>query len=307
MLKVGVIMSVLLLAIGFALTPLVSIGNTLGPPDQNIEEGNCNCHYNEAGVAESDPSVLITTQDLPDRMVVGSESMFTVAIQNTDNSVDPKDKFGFAVDIDSLDKKELDGAMLRSAHGKASEKDTHLGQDGLMDEGVFNVTLTAPTEAQWIKVTVMGMISDDNNNQYGDRWNTISKDIKILKPREIELNTTVENNGAVEAKEITVSFYVEEDLIGNQTIDILEPGAESNVSVMWNATFMPAGEYEVRIFVDGENINPELDEDNNELTQIIVIKEEEKKEPLDTETMIYILIGIFAFIIIAGIIYRRMR
>lgn len=303
----GVVLLILACAIVAQVQP-PSDANSLGAPRKNIEDNNCYCHMNEASGKEASPKVKVTIDPAsPDRMVTDGNATIMVSIQYEDAKAGTR--YGFAVDLDSDDGMSLEGAALSSARGTPSENKTHLTQNEPMVENVFNITLTAPSKAQTVRLTVMGNAVNDDNTEQGDHWNTESKLVEIYKKREVNITTTVRNKGDVEAQAVNVSFYVDGDLIGVKYIPRIGAGEEENVSIMWDATFFEAGEYKVEVLLDSNSTNLELDEGNNRITKTIVLEVLGKEEgkAYDVQTILMYLIGVIIILVIIGIVYKVYR
>lgn len=290
-----------------AQVPPPSDANSLGAPDRNIENENCYCHTNAvSGKEPSDRVAVLIDPASPDRMVTNGNITILMTITYADAT--DGTRYGFAVDLDSPDGKSLEGAALSAPYGTPSENKTHLAQSEPIEERVFNVTLTAPSKAQDLKMVVMGIAVDRDGTEKGDHWNFQTKVIEVYKKREVAINATVLNTGDIEAKDINLTFSVGGDIIGVQHIPVIPPNGEYNVTHMWDATFFDAGEYKIVVELDSNRTNLELNEGNNKLTKTIILEPlggTGEEAGLDMQTIGYYLIAAIIILVIIGILYRR--
>jgi subtilase family serine protease len=108
--------------------------------------------------------------------------------------------------------------------------------------------------------------------------NMVQVDLQILKPDLmvgpkihhpknigngdiVTISGEISNIGAIEAKEVIVTFYVDGKEIRSQTINVLEMGSTRLVPFTWQGA---SGEHKLTIRVDPEDAIVEKNENNNE-------------------------------------------
>ena len=101
----------------------------------------------------------------------------------------------------------------------------------------------------------------------------------------IKISAIIHNIGLANATNVLVNFYVEENLIGNDTIDVAGNNTQI-ASIIWVIT-LPIGEYTLYVRIDEKNIILEENETNNIGSTMIKIREnviqENQEQPLDTD------------------------
>lgn len=93
----------------------------------------------------------------------------------------------------------------------------------------------------------------------------------------------ITNNGSTALLGLKIEFFEGESPIKTDFID-LEIGEEKIVTARWLAR---AGERSIRVTVDGENQIKEIDEANNEITELIEVKPTIPVEPLTIKGKVY--------------------
>jgi len=138
-----------------------------------------------------------------------------------------------------------------------------------------------------------------------------SSDLMITKDRIIFSGTTyvdktitfvvdIGNIGDGDATNVSVSFYVDNVLIGTVVNQSLGSDNNETVSFSWKAV---EGKHTVRVVLDKDNLNLETDENNNEAEKDIEITKESKTdEPLFgiNEQYLYIMVVLMILAIVLG-------
>ena len=133
----------------------------------------------------------------------------------------------------------------------------------------------------YVELDPLNDIAEENETNNIANIRTVLPDIAIGFAQannldgEVIINSSITNIGHVSASNIPVSFYFSDSfdnktLIGTETISYLEPGAEENVSIVWNTASLPAGHYFVFVVIDPNDVIIEGDETNN--VDMIIVK-----------------------------------
>ena len=133
----------------------------------------------------------------------------------------------------------------------------------------FNLSFIPGQTDQDIVLSVTGMRADESGNESGDYWNVAERTIKVRRQRMVNLTVGVTNNENVIVSEVLVDFYIDGDLIGNNTVRNIPPLAAANATMQWDATFKKDGKHTLRADIDPDGLVTETDKSNNEVTRTI--------------------------------------
>jgi hypothetical protein len=288
----------------FAQVQVPSKANSLGANDKNIANGNCFCHINAQTDNEKDPEVLILTPEIPDELGTGSSATFNVTINYAPATTNWR--YGFGVSIVSANGKSTSGASLSSPVGTASENNTHLTHNEPLASSSFTMSLTAPSKAQRLKMTITGLAANNDALSSGDHWNYVIKYIDILKKREVFINTTVRNTGTVDAQNVNVTLYIDGQYMDQKNLPTVVAGKEQNITFNWDATNYKAGDYKVEVVIDTNQTTIELNEGNNKLVKTITLEDLNgpSKPAFDWTTAIYWILGLVIILLVVGLLYK---
>ena len=287
-----------------AQVPPPSDAYSLGAPDKNIESNNCFCHTNTLTGKEKDSAVAIVPIGLPNEMGSGTMVQFNISLNYSKATKDTR--WGFAVDLDSSGGKSLNGAALSSPVGTASENKTHLTHNEILDSNNLQVTLTAPSKAQTLKVIITANAVDNDGTEKGDHWNYIIKEITILKLREVYINTSVRNRGDMDSTAVNVTLLIDGEFMDQQTIQSVKAGGEQNITFTWDATKYKAGEYKVEVLLDSNQTVLELNEGNNKLVKTVTLDDisGSSSQPYDYTQVAYWVLGITIVMLVVGLVWK---
>ena len=87
----------------------------------------------------------------------------------------------------------------------------------------------------------------------------------------ITIQAAVKNTGSTELKDINVSFMLDNNSIGNVKIDSIPANGTAPAQLTYTPTH--AGNYQLKAVADDGNLIPETNENNNELTASLTIKD----------------------------------
>jgi hypothetical protein len=137
-------------------------------------------------------------------------------------------------------------------------------------EDWFNVSFIPGQIDQHIELSIIGMRSNENFNETGDNWRVLRNiDIEVKKERLMNLTVVVSNDNEIAVSEILVDFYIDDEFIGNGTVDHIPASGKGNATVAWDVTYQKDGKYSMRAVIDPEGDITETDRDNNEITRSI--------------------------------------
>jgi len=170
----------------------------------------------------------------------------------------------------------------------------------------FNVSFVPGRVNQTIEVTVIGMRTNHNNNVSGDTWAIKSTTVEVRVQKLINLNVTVSNNEPVTVNGVKLTYYVDDVLVGNSTINSIRADGKENATIQWDATFAKNGWHDLRVVVDPDANITETDKGNNVMTRRFWVG---PVPPTQSHALAY---GIGAIVIVAiavGVVlwYRNRR
>jgi len=122
-----------------------------------------------------------------------------------------------------------------------------LEEDPARNESVnntFRVSVRAPAEEQNVELVVEAT----SKNATANATATSRFRIAILSP--ITIRATIRNNGNVDVLDVPVKFYVDGRFVGNKTLNKLEAGKETKVSIDWIPLGLQPGSHVVTVTVD---------------------------------------------------------
>lgn len=148
-------------------------------------------------------------------------------------------------------------------------------------DGSFMVNLTAPATADREAYEVEA--SAASGNLKGNATKTLTvviPDIAMIEltfsttsPTEgdsVKLAATIRNNGTDTAEKIDVAFYYDSTKIGTKTVDSLNAGNSTTVTIGWTAV---KGSHTMKALADPDTKIQERTRDNNAVTSPLTVKE----------------------------------
>jgi hypothetical protein len=183
---------------------------------------------------------------------------------------------------------------------------TSLWSVGPITDKWFNVSFVPGNVDQTIVVSVAGMRANDNQNVSGDFWNVGSQAVEVREQRLATLNVTVTNEQPISVSEVLVDFYVDDEYIGNDTIQHIPENGKENASVEWDITYEKDGKHDMRAVIDPNGMITVLDRDNLEIEVEIWLGE----QPEDLDSAIYyglgaVLVGVILIFLVFWYWRRR--
>ncbi len=299
--RLAAVLIVLVLAVLPAASAYMSISN-----EANVREKSCYCHdplpSEDVTIIVRVPNQVsfIPEEDISVNMelgILGEPSNITgigIILNGTVNSSTVKwlDNFGNAGDPDPLNKVESNGNAIF--------------QTGRFKRQWFNLSFDPGKVNQTLDMTIIGMRSNGNNNESGDIWAILEGTrIEVHQQKLLNITVPVSNKGGVNVGGVLVDFYIDDEFIGNATVDDVPVDGKGNATVSWDVTFIEEGEYTMHAIIDPLGTISELDRDNNEIVRSIWVGD--APSPADM-TALYAVIGalvVVAVIVLAFFLYRR--
>lgn len=185
---------------------------------------------------------------------------------------------------------------------------------GPLHEKWYNLSFVPGNEDQTITLSVTGMRANGNNNESNDYWNVAEQVIEVREQRLMQLNVTISNLQPIAVNEPTpgasaflVDFYVDDEYIGNSSVEEVLHNDKANVSIDWDVTFKEDGEYTLRAVIDPQGAITELDRSNNEITREIWLGDPPEEENL---LQVYygigsVIVGVVIIVVLFWYIRRR--
>ncbi|UCF09116.1 MAG: hypothetical protein JSW28_05415 [Thermoplasmata archaeon] len=148
-------------------------------------------------------------------------------------------------------------------------------QNATSEENIFVLNVTTPQHPQQITLIVNGSSStNDTNIQWSGE---VFKDVTVFEPYIVNITATVRNPGVADVSGAVVSFYVDGNLIGNRTVDVLANSTES-IYVEWVASTKDEGEHIVVVKLNDNGALLEFDSGDNIIRRTIYVGERPERE-----------------------------
>lgn len=124
-------------------------------------------------------------------------------------------------------------------------------------EGTFEVNVTAPRAEGRVHLFVRATSRNETVNATAETRLAID----VFRP--VDLRAVLRNSGGATVVNVSVLFYVDGELVGNETVPRIEPGGQVEVTMMYIPVGLTLGRHTVRIEadLDGDGvISPERGE-----------------------------------------------
>ena len=126
--------------------------------------------------------------------------------------------------------------------------------------GTFMVNVTAPDHTGKITLVVEATSKGANESQLQAK-----KELDIYVVNPLTIDVKIVNNGQTSAKNVTLYYYLDGDLIANKTIPDLPAKNTTNVSIEYAPPTLTPGRHVLRVVIDPKSALVEFDEGNNVL------------------------------------------
>ncbi len=181
-----------------------------------------------------------TVIDGPTQVLTGENYTYTVRIEGMPDA----DSWGCSVEL-----------------SKGTAEKTNFTSD---NSSVFKVNITAPSTEGEFTITVNGT-ADVGNTTY---WNKVDYKVKAIEPYVIKAE--LYNSGSVEAKNVSVSLYIDGTFQYRTSVDI-SPQEKKTVDLKFNPLKFSDGVHTARIVIDDSNNLTFLNNGKTELTTEIYL------------------------------------
>jgi hypothetical protein len=253
-----------------------------------------------ADTASADTVATATAVNVagPEKLAVSSSGDYNVKIFGAADI-----KWGFFVNLSGA---QRDSASMTSPDGKAGDSSYILVEQTALAYPEFNFTLTAPSKAGSLLITVTAHAIEGSARQGVAHWT-----VDVRAKREVALNATVKNSGETPVSNLKVAFYVQQNgawnEIGNTTVPNIEGHKSANVSFVWDSTLFENGEYTLRTVVDPDHDMPQYSGADNTAEFKVVLRTPGAPLPKPVAPGVYVLAGIAIAAAIGGVYYYRKK
>jgi len=131
---------------------------------------------------------------------------------------------------------------------------------GNSTDGKFVVNVTAPDHTGKITLVVEATSRGENETQ-----SQAKKELDIFVVNPITIDVKIINHGQTSAKNVTIFYYLDGDLIGNRTLPDLPAKNTTNISFEYAPPTLTPGRHVLRAVIDPRHALVEFDEGNNVL------------------------------------------
>jgi hypothetical protein len=252
------------------------------------------------GMAGADTAVAATAAAItgPEKLEVSTNGEYNVKLYG------PADvKWGFFVNLSGP---QRGSASMTSPDGKTGDQSYNLVQQAALVSPEFNFTLTAPSKAGALLITVTAYAAEGSPATAVTRWS-----VDVRARREVTLNATVKNSGETPVSSLLVAFYVkmggEWTDIGNQTVASIDGRGKANASLVWNSTLFDNGKYTIRVVIDPDHTFPQYSGAENTAEFQVELRTPGAPLPKPLPPGAYVLAGIVIAAVIVGVYYYRKK
>jgi hypothetical protein len=203
--------------------------------------------------AQEDVHVFITG---PDTLPTNTTAQYTIRI--TGGPADVEGANGTFRFIGHLDMPDPLGAVMDP-------------QDGVSDKKTFYVNITTPNNPQDMTMVINGTSTTNVTNMNETMWSgDVSKAISVFEPYRVNITAVVKNPSPADVRDAKVTFYVDDELIGNKTVN-LDANSTETVSIEWVAPPEEKGLHTVEVRVNDDGSILEFNTGDNVMTKTIYV------------------------------------
>lgn len=226
------------------------------------------------------PDLQATSLGFPDDPQAGDQVLFTAQVKNT-GTADVKGSFdvqftvdGAEVGIASIDGLSVGQSQSVKSDSWTAEAGTHTVEVTVDPDGDGLVTEDDETNNVRTNTLVVESAPDQSQteNQTGEAnlvVSGITAPEDIAPGDEVSFLATIENTGGSQAPASDVQFRIDDEPLGQRSIDSLDPGQSASVtSDDWTAI---EGEHTLAVVADTSQSVSEADEEDNEQLQNIAV------------------------------------
>jgi hypothetical protein len=252
-----------------------------------------------AGTSSADTAPATTVKvSGPEKLAVSSIGDYNVKIYGASDV-----KWGFFVNLSGA---QRGSASMTSPDGKTGDQSYILVEQTALTGPEFNFTLTAPSKAGSLLMTVTAYATEGSASQGVAHWS-----VDVRAKREVTLNATVRNSGETPVANLKVAFYMHQNgawtEIGNTTVQTIDGRKSANASFSWDSTLLDNGEYTIRTVVDPDHENPQYSGAANTAEFKVVLRTPGSALPKPVAPGVYVLVAIAIAATIGGAYYYRKK
>jgi hypothetical protein len=163
------------------------------------------------------------------------------------------------------------------------------------ENGKFTVNVKSPTIPQKIKLFINATSAKDGSRNWGET----EYEIDVVKP--IKLKAKIENEGAIDLRNLIVNFYVDGNYVGFENLSALNAGASATVTHEWLVTGLESGRHELKATVDLNNDGVISERDGDIVTVQYFYKEYD-----DIHPAIILVISVLLILVVL-LLFRTVR
>jgi len=234
----------------------------------------------------------------PEKLAVSGSGAYNVKIYGAADV-----KWAFFVNLSGA---QRDSASMTSPEGKTGNETYILVEQTALTSPEFNFSLTAPSKAGSLGMTVTAYASEGTAQHGVARWT-----LDVRAKREVTLNATVRNSGETPVANVKVAFYIHQNgewtEIGNTTVQSIEGRSKANASFVWDSTFVDNGIHTIRTVVDPDHENPQYSGAENTAEFKVQLRTPGSALPKPVAPGVYVLAGIAIAAVIGGLYYYRKK
>lgn len=155
--------------------------------------------------------------------------------------------------------------------------------------GSFVVAVKAPAKKATLTL-VMEAVSKGANGT----TETARKEYSLKAVNPVTIKVVIENKGPATAKNVSLSFYLDDSFIGEKTVSEVPASNKTNVSFEHAPPELAPGEHRVRVVLDPKGQLVEFEEGNNVVEHVFYVH----REPDNTQAIFIVL----AFVWLVGMV-----
>jgi hypothetical protein len=250
------------------------------------------------GPAEAAAPATTVTIFGPEKLAVSGSGSFNVKIYGAADV-----KWAFFVNLSGA---QRGSASMTSPEGKAGNNSYEMIEQAPLASPEFNFTLTAPSSAGSLGITVTAYASEGTAQHGVARWT-----VDVRAKREVTLNATVRNSGETPVANLKVAFYIHQSgewkEIGNTTVQTIDGRSKANASLVWDSTLVDNGVHTIRMVVDPDHENPQYSGAENTVEFKVQLRTPGSALPKPVAPGVYVLAGIAIAAVIGGLYYYRKK
>lgn len=178
--------------------------------------------------------------------------------------------------------------------------------NGTSENNTFKINLTTTENAQTLTLIVNGSSATNDTNSV---WSgEVVQEIEVFEPIPVNISSIIRNPTQFDVQWAVVSFYVDGNLIGNQTVDV--PANSTKLVYMeWIFSKKEVGEHTVEIRINEALNLLEFESGDNVLKMTIYVGERPEREQMPimifNSGLVFVIEVIAFFFFLGAFLMRR--